>query len=74
MNEDMVKGFMLGGLHATAWKDKERHLEATKTALGEIVQDKDLEALLDELIEEGWVNYNEEGNNIQTSSPEGVST
>jgi len=70
MNEDMVKGFILGGLNATMFVDKETHIEKTENALNNVDIDVDIEELVDELIEEGWIKYNEEGNNIQTSIPE----
>jgi len=74
MNEDMIKGFMLGGLNNFHLHDKDGFIQKTEYSLGAIVEEKDIEALLDEMIEEGWIKYYEEGNSIQTSTPEGVST
>lgn len=73
-SKEQVKWFMLGGLSGMALHDRESFIEKTKSSLGKIVEGQDLEGCLEELIEEGWVEHIEEGDNIKTTTPEGIST
>jgi hydrogenase maturation factor HypE len=72
MNKDEMRGFVIGKLSSLYVIDYDTFQEQCIEALREVETEAQVTGVIDELREEGWIEYIEEGNNIKSSLPEGV--
>lgn len=65
MQKERLKGFMIAKLNNSFFHDKDSFLEKTKDHLEPVNLEADVDECFEELIEEGWIEYHEEGNNVE---------
>jgi hypothetical protein len=70
VEKERLKGFIIAKLNNSVFHDKESFLEKTKEHLEPVHLEADVDECFEELIEEGWIKYNEEGNNVEQVLPE----
>jgi len=70
MNEERLKGFILAKANNFHFYDLDSFIEKTKEHLEPIDLECEVREAIDDLIEEGWLEYIEEGNNIKQILPE----
>ena len=70
MEKERLKGFIIAKLDNSLFKDRDSFIENTEDHLEAVKVEADIEECVEELIEEGWVEYIEEGNNLKQVLPE----
>ena len=70
MKKERLKGFIIAKLNNSLFHDRDSFLEKAKQDLEPVTVDADIEECVEELIEEGWIEYIEEGNNLKQVFPE----
>lgn len=70
MKKERLKGFIMAKLNNSLFHDRDSFLEKAKQDLEPVTVDADIEECVEELIEEGWIEYIEEGNNLKQVLPE----
>lgn len=70
MKKERLKGFIIAKLNNSLFHDRDSFLEKAKQDLEPVTVDADIEECVEELIEEGWIEYIEEGNNLKQVLPE----
>jgi len=65
-----LKGFIIAKLNNSFFHDRDSFLEKTKDHLEDVKLETSVEECVEELIEEDWIEYIEEGNNLQQTLPE----
>ncbi|WP_276273651.1 hypothetical protein [Haloarcula litorea] len=70
MEKERLKGFIIAKLNNSVFHDKDRFLEKTKKHLEPVHLEADVDECFEELIEEDWIEYHEEGNNVEQVLPE----
>lgn len=70
MKKERLKGFLIAKLNNSAFHDKDSFLEKTKEHLEPVYLEADVDECFEELIEEGWIEYHEEGNNVEQVLPD----
>jgi hypothetical protein len=74
VNKDYLKGYLLSSLDSFMAHDRDSFVEKMEGHLEDINLEASIETCLDELIEEDWIRYVEEGNNLYTVTPEDKKT
>ena len=70
MKKERLKGFIIAKFDNSLFKDRDSFIENAEDHLEAVKVDADIEDCVEELIEEGWVEYIEEGNNLKQVVPE----
>jgi hypothetical protein len=70
VEKERLKGFIIAKLNNSGFHDKDSFLKKTKEHLEPVHLEADVDECFEELIEEGWIKYNEEGNNVEQVLPE----
>jgi len=70
MKEERLKGFILAKANNFHFYDLDSFIEKTEEHLEPVDLECDVSSAVDDLIEEGWLEYIEEGNNIKQVLPE----
>lgn len=70
MKKERLKGFIIAKLNNSVFHDKDSFLGKIREHLEPVKLEADVDECFEELIEEGWIRYHEEGNNVEQVLPE----
>jgi len=70
VKKERLKGFIIAKLDNSLFKDRDSFIKKAESHLEAVTVDADIEECVEELIEEGWIEYIEEGNNLKQVLPE----
>ncbi|WP_157573595.1 hypothetical protein [Haloplanus natans] len=70
MKKERLKGFIIAKLDNSLFKDRDNFIKDSEENLEAVRVEADIEECVEELIEEGWIEYIEEGNNLKQVVPE----
>ena len=73
VKKERLKGFIVAKLNNSLFHDRDSFLKKTEDHLEAVKIEADIEECVEELIEEGWIEYIEEGNNLKQIVPESES-
>jgi len=70
MNEERLKGFILAKANNFHLYDLDSFIEKTEEHLEPVSLECSVREAVGDLIKEGWLEYNQEGNNVKQVLPE----
>ncbi|MCY4730467.1 hypothetical protein KY092_07840 [Natronomonas gomsonensis] len=70
MKKERLKGFFVAKLNNSLFHDRDSFVQKTEDHLEAVKVEADIEECVEELIEEGWIEYIEEGDNLKQVVPE----